>query len=133
MREDVLSKRYAEALIESSGDLDGIKKTVAEAKALRKALNDVPELAGFLKHPQIAASVKSEVMSRALSGHFSVVFHNFVKLLIDKARAEILQDTLDYVIRRYSYAGTQVVLLNTSVPLDEALISDIKGSVEKKI
>jgi F-type H+-transporting ATPase subunit delta len=132
MKNEVISKRYADAFLEFARETIGLEKGLEELRDLKRVFHDNPEIGSFVGSPQIAEIEKRAFIDDAFKDNFSEEARQFLKLLLKKGRIDILPDIADYARVTYSH-GTEVeALLKTSYPLDTENIQKIKDSMEKK-
>jgi len=86
-----LARRYSQALFEiaSETSLDSVD---ADLRELTKLVEENEEVRNVLIHPHISANDKKSVMEKLLGEEFGKTTRNFLFLLIDKRRENILPD-----------------------------------------
>ncbi len=108
MIEKTLAKRYAAALLRVT-DLDG---STEEAEALLNVLKLVWEsdkgFRGVLSHPQIPRKAKKALLHKAFEGRAKPSFSDFLDLLVDKNRADLIPELAE-VFDRLADASKGVV------------------------
>ena len=78
---------YARALFEAAQEApDGSTASAASLAAIAAAVEEVPELGGFLRNPQIDPPEKASVLAEVAAGADELV-NNFVRLVAQKGRA----------------------------------------------
>ena len=133
MKNTVLAKRYAKALFQvgkEENSLDEFNRALNELAGLYAAVPEVVDGLSNLVYPQ---DVREKVMEHLLGKlKVSTMVANFMKLLVQKRRAEVLpeiaevfQDMVDK--ERNMCRGTVVSV----APLSGALNSKIKETLEK--
>jgi F-type H+-transporting ATPase subunit delta len=132
MKNEVISKRYADAFLEFARDTIGFEKGLEELRDLKRVFHDNPEIGSFIESPQITDIEKRAFIDDALKDNFSEEARQFLKLLLNKGRINILLDIADYARVAYSHGVEVEALLKTSYPLDTEDIQKIKDSMEKK-
>jgi F-type H+-transporting ATPase subunit delta len=133
MKEDILSKRYAEGFIAYAQDTIGLSQAVSEFKALKWIISQNPDFLGFLTNPEIMYHEKYAFIEKVLDEQFSVDIRNFIKLLVEKRRVGFLSEIADYVRVHYGHGGALEAVVTTTYPLDLDIISAIKMKLEKKL
>ncbi len=128
MKLRLIARRYAEAFIEYGKEALGLERTVDEIGTLTQIIRDNPEFQKMLTNPELSITEKYEVVDSALRG-FSQELKQFLKLIIEKHRIEVLGDILDYVIFTYSQAGTVDVVIKSAHPLEPGAAETLKGAL----
>src|SRR5262245_45137763 len=113
---------YARALFEAAQEQGRVDDVAADVAALARAIEDSPELAGFLDNPQVEPTAKADVLGQVAAGADQLVV-NFVRLVAAKGRADELpriREELQALVD--AAAGRLAVELTTAfeLPDDEA-------------
>ncbi len=132
MKEQILAKRYAEGFIASARDTVGLKAIVREFKALKNIIRENPEFKSFLESMEVTYSEKSVFIDKTLDGNFSAEMRDFLRLLLEKRRFNIIVLISDYVRITYAHGEALDAILRTSYPLDTEVIQSIKNKLETK-
>jgi F-type H+-transporting ATPase subunit delta len=132
MKNEVISKRYADAFLEFAKETIGFEKGLEELRDLKRVFHDNPDIGSFVGSPQITEIEKRAFIDDALKDNFSEEIRQFLKLLLKKERINIFQDIAEYARVAYSHGVEIEALLKTSYPLDTEDIQKIKDSMEKK-
>lgn len=133
MKDRIIVKRYAEAFIAYAGETSGLEKAIADFKGIKEVLRDNPEFLKFLQAPEITVHQKNEFIDSVLAGNFSNETRQFVELLLEKSRINLLGQIAEYIRVTYSYGSEVEAVFKTSFPLDLALIEKIKKKLEEKL
>ena len=138
MIEKTLAKRYAAALLRTT-DAEG---TTEEAEANLLALKDAyladKGFRALLSQPRIPKSVKRAILRKAFEGRARPSFLDFLTLLVDKNRQDILPDIAD-MFDRLADASKGVVRVKVrswkplSVPHRASLQTKLERLTGKKI
>ena len=118
---------YAEALFEAAREREELEETLENLKEFVSALHESEELREFFYGPQIPESQKRRAID-ALTEEMSTSTTNFLKVLTDNGRAEILED----VVIRYEdlvkeHQGKVDVELTTAVELSDEMLDRVKS------
>ena len=132
MKNEVISKRYADAFLEFARETIGFEKGLEELRDLKRVFHDNPEFGAFVESPQITDIEKRAFINDALKDNFSEEARQFLKLLLKKGRIDILPDIAEYARVAYSHGVEVEALLKTSYPIDTEDIQKIKDAMEKK-
>lgn len=117
---------YAEALFQAAHDRGDLEDTLESLQEFVDALHESEELELFFYGPQIPETQKRRAID-ALTESMSDSTTNFLKLLVDNGRTEILEDT----VRRYEelvedYQGKVEVRMTTAMELSEEAVDEVK-------
>lgn len=133
MKDEIIIKRYADALVAYAGETCGVSKIIEDFRNLKNViLRDNPEFVEVLDNPGISYSEKSAFIEEVLGNFTKEETRQFLKLLIAKERINKLKDIIDFFLLNYEHPETIPALLKTSFPLDLDLIKEIEEKLEKK-
>lgn len=125
MNVQIIAKRYADALFAQIEETEGASKIWDELKELALLSETGSDFSDVVKSPLILPEEK-EAVFRALkdSGKISGVLYNFISLLIEKKRLEILPDI---------YKEIHKLVLNEKNEIEaEAVFASKPGAEAKK-
>lgn len=128
----IIAKRYAEAYADYARRAIGLEKAVEEVKSLKTIMRDNIAFYQMLSSPALTLTEKFEFVDRVFEGRFSTELGQFVKLVIEKRRSDLLFDMLDYIRVNYSHGEELDAVLKSAYPLDLDDIGKIKAALEKK-
>ena len=128
-----VARVYAEALLDEAEQRGAVAETLGELEAL---LNDVagadPLLASFFLGGAIGRENRQAVLKAAFDGRVSDLFRNFLLVLNDHDRLDLLRPILaagrDLLEER---TGKRRVQVRTAVPLDDAHRERLQGELRK--
>jgi len=133
VKNTVLAKRYAKALFQVGKEenaLDSFNSALVEMAAIYV---QVPEVVDALTNPLYPLEAREKVMEHLLAKmQASAMVANFMKLLVQKRRANVLPDIAEVFqalvdVERNMCRGT----VTSAAPLSGALNSKIKATLEK--
>jgi F-type H+-transporting ATPase subunit delta len=118
---------YAQALFEAAHEREELEETLENLKEFVNALHESEELREFFYGVHIPEAQKRRAID-ALTEEMTTSTRNFLKLLIDNGRAEILED----VVPRYEdlveeYQGKVEVELTTAVELSDEMLDRVRS------
>jgi F-type H+-transporting ATPase subunit delta len=122
---------YARALFEAAQSRERVSPVRDELRRLVTALDDSPELDGFLANPQVDPAAKTEVLEQVTEGA-EPLLRNAVRLLASKGRAGELRpfaDEFDLLVDRAE--GRVQVELTTAHELSDDELAAIVARIEK--
>lgn len=128
-----IAKRYAKAFFNIAREGDNYEKYYSELKSFSSVLEENENLKEFLANPIFDQSDKKAVIEEVLkSFDISNMTANFLKLLVDKRRIDILPDI--EICYREIIDGTLKKVraeIKTAFPLSTALSESIKNKLEE--
>ncbi len=118
---------YAEALFEAAHEREELEETLEGLREFVDALHESEELREFFYGPQIPESQKRQAID-ALTEDMSTSTTNFLKVLTDNGRTEILED----VVVRYEdlvkeQQGKVEVELTTALELSDEMLDRVRS------
>ncbi len=118
---------YAQALFEAAREREEIEETLENLKEFVGVLHESDELREFFYGTHIPEGQKRRAID-ALTQEMTTSTRNFLKILIDNGRTDILED----VVPRYEdiveeYQGKVEVELTTAVELSEEMLDRFKS------
>ena len=118
---------YAHALFEAAREREELEETLENLKEFVDALHESEELREFFYGIHIPESQKRRAID-ALTEDMSTSARNFLKVLVDNGRVEILED----LVPRYEdlveeYQGKVEVELTTAVELSDEMLDRLKS------
>jgi len=128
-----IAKRYAKAFFGIAGEEDSYEKYYGELKSFSSILEESESLKDFLANPVFGQADKKAVVEEVLTKiDISNMTANFLKLLTDKQRIDILPD-IERCYRELIDNTLQKVRANvkTAFPLSAELSESIKSSLEE--
>jgi len=132
MSDIVVAKRYARALFEVAKDKGIISQVEEELKSVASAIRDNADLQKFLNHPNIGASVKTDLLKQIFEGKVSEPVWNTLLVLIDKGRQSIVSAMVgDYVKIANEALGHASATVYAAFVLTEAQQAEIASHFSK--
>lgn len=93
MKQSILAKRYAKAIFTIGQDQENYEEYNEVLKGIATLFTDTPELADALTNPLYPMDVKEKVMAGIVASMgVDTIMGNFLNLLVQKKRAEILPE-----------------------------------------
>ena len=122
MNTEVISSRYAKALLAYAAEAGSGDKVYFQALAITQVMRQVPELMDVIhKRDDVALTKKTELLSLAIGEPLVDELHRFVELVSDRRRMDSFYSMMMSYIVRYRQANNiKVGSLITAVP-DERL------------
>ena len=138
MIELTLAKRYAAALLKVTDAEGSTEEAEALLLALRDAYRGQKPFRDLLASPQVPRAMKKQILRKAFEGRARKSFIDFLELLVDRNRADILPQ-ISEVFDRLADASAGVVRVKVrswrplTDPQRAALLSKLSGMTGKKI
>ena len=96
MKQTILAKRYAKAIFTIGQDQENYEEYNEVLQGVATLYNETPEVADALTNPLYPIDVKEKVMTDVVASMgVDTVMGNFLNLLVQKKRAEILPEIAD--------------------------------------
>ena len=115
------SKVYGEALFQIAVEEGRIDQVMEEIAAVRKALEENPELAALMEHPKIIREEKVHFIEDCLKGRVSDDVTGFFTVIVEKGRFKELPSIFDYLAARMKeYKKIGVVTVKSAIELRES-------------
>ena len=116
MRLTGLARRYAGALFEAAKGLNAVDNVESDLGMVTYSLDETPQLGETLTHPLIPADRKKQIISSIFKGKVQDVTLDFLFLLVDKRREEIIPDVeSEYVSLANQYRKIVTVAVTSAV------------------
>ena len=138
MKNTLLIRRYAKAFLEYAIENKMTEQGLADLELLTATLQSNRELRNILSQPFLSKAKKEAIISRIFEGKISDKTLNFIKLMLDKNRHEIIPLILVPYRELYNeYKNIAEVTITTAVKIDEPtqqnLIRFVKDSINGDI
>ncbi|AGB42335.1 ATP synthase, F1 delta subunit [Halobacteroides halobius DSM 5150] len=91
MIEQEIAEKYAQALFEVAQEEETLDQILEEFSQLVTVIDESKELNEVLEHPELSARQKKEILTEAFESQLSEKLFNFIKLVVDKKREDLLQ------------------------------------------
>lgn len=118
MRLSGLARRYAAALFEAAKGPNAVDSVESDLGLITYSLDEVPRLREMLVHPLIPVARKKELVAEIFKGKIQDITLDFLFLLVDKQREEIVTDVeTEYVNLANEYRNIATVQVTSAVPL----------------
>ncbi|MDQ0902999.1 MULTISPECIES: F0F1 ATP synthase subunit delta [unclassified Paenibacillus] len=126
MSDIVVAKRYAKALFELASERGIIAQVEDDLGAVVASLQDHADFKKLLQHPNVAVSVKTDMLQKTFEGKVSETVLNTLQMLVSRRR-EALLTTLytDYVKIANEALGQASAIVYTPFELSEDKVQDI--------
>lgn len=131
---EAVALRYANSLFEIAQEENAIKRYEADLNLVKQVLCQDADILSFFMHFNVSKEAKKETLDRAFKESVSPYVLNFIKLLVDKNRADSLVEIIDaFHILTNEYLGIKEGTVYSSLPLTKEEITEIEKAVSKKM
>ena len=132
MIEKTLAKRYAAALLRTTDQEGTTEETEAMLLALKDAYLADKGFRAILSQPRVPKAVKKGILRRAFEGRAKPWFLDFLTLLVDKNRQDIIPDIAD-MFDRLADASKGIVRIKVKSwrPLSDAHRASLQSKLER--
>jgi len=122
---------YARALFEAADEEGRLERAAEDLAAIAAAVEDIPELASFLRNPQIDPSEKGDVLAE-IAGEADELVQNFLRLAAEKGRAGDLVEIQRELAALVARAERRLTVeLETAVELSNEEAAAIVSTIEQ--
>lgn len=133
-----ISKKYANALYEAAIEVGSLEKINQDIIFVVETLNSNNQLDEFLKSPLIKIQDKKDVVQKLFSVHIEKTTLDFIYVLIDSGRFDIINEVLNQFAVLYNKEKNIVKpVIISAVELDSnqknTLLSKLEGKLNKKV
>jgi len=126
------ARRYATALLESANEQNSIESTLKDILLIKETIEGSKELRAFLKSPVVKPVEKKKALSSIFDGKVSKEVSQFIGLITDKGREDILDEIAAAFIDVYNdHAGIITVEVKTAKALESDQITELTKMLEK--
>lgn len=126
----LITKTYGDALFEVAVEDKAVDSLMEEAAAVTELMDQHPEFAKLLNHPNVSKEEKLQVVKEVFSSRVSGEMYGFLSVLVEKDRQGHVQEILQYFTARVKeYRRIGVVYITSALPLSGSQ----KEKIEKKV
>ena len=126
----LVSKTYGDALFEVAVESGQLDVYWDEAKAVKTAMDENPELFKLMGHPKIVKEEKVKIIEDIFAGQISGELVGLLRMIVEKGHFDEMDSVLDYFddrVKEFKNIGTAYV--TTAMELSDAQ----KAAVEKRL
>ncbi len=133
-----IARKYANALFEASIEADVINKVYDDVLFIVETLKSNEQLAEFLYSPLIKSIDKKDVISKLFSVHIQVVTLDFMNVLVDAGRFDVIDEILNQFSNVYNQEKNIVKpIITSAVELNDeqraSLLSKLSVKLNKTV
>lgn len=132
MRQTVLARRYAAALLMAAQSADVMDRVESDLGLVTQSLQAVPRLQDSLLHPLIPGAEKKRIVAEVFGGKVDDVTLHFLDLLIDKQRNEVMAGVEEEYIRLANeFRGIASAVATSAVRLTKDEQDQLRAKLEE--
>lgn len=126
------SKTYANALFELAVEEQMIDQILAEYEFISNSFDEFPELLEIINSPLVSTQEKRKIVVDTFGKHLCELLINFLKLLIDKKRSNIMHDVYgEFKMLYEAHKGLIVAKVESVILLEANQIKDLEAKLNK--
>lgn len=130
MRDETISRNYAEALFELGERHDQIQVFQEGLEVVARLLDENPGFRRFLETPRIDALAKKEVVRKAFGEALPQALLNFILITVDKRRQRLLRDIYrEFQALVDEHLGRTHVEVRVARELDPATVDEVASKL----
>lgn len=134
MKEEILARRYAQALFEIAQERQLLEKVRTELHHFAASLEENQAFADFFRSPEHSRAVKRAAIEKVFQDRYSNVFFNFLVVVIQKGRHQTVTEIVAAFDELYDrFTRRTRALAITAVPLDSKIADDLKVRLSKSL
>lgn len=116
----IVAKRYAKALFEVAQAKGKTADAANDLRSVIEVLHGIPDLKKLIEHPKMDTSVKNDLLKQSFEGKVAEEVLNLLMLLVDRKRADIIEDVQKQYEKLASEAlGHAIAIVYTPKALDD--------------
>jgi len=125
-----VTRRYAKALFELAQEQQILEAVEADMTSIRSMIEKSKEISVLLQSPVIQAQEKRHVFAEIFKGKIHHLSYDFLNLLLDKGREELLPDIIIYFMK---YIDESKGILRGELRAAYPLSSEQKKSLKNQL
>lgn len=132
MADEVVARRYAEALVLSARGREDMERILAELVAVRDSFRKVAGLHGLLMNPVVKESEKEGIVERVFKGRVDDRIYRFLQAIFRRRRVRLFEEIVDetrHAIDRL--LGRHRAKVISACPLPDDLRARIHATLER--
>ena len=131
MSEIKVAARYAKSLIDLALEQKALEEIKIDMELFVNTLRINTELQAVVKNPIIPLNKKNAIINAVFGGKIHRVTSSFLKIVIDKGRAEIIYGTAKEFLNQYNqYKNIVTAKVTSATPLTENAKTEIINKVK---
>ena len=131
MSEIKVAARYAKSLIDLALEQNALEEIKVDMELFVNTLRINTELQAVVKNPIIPLNKKNAIINAVFGGKIHRVTSSFLKIVIDKGRAEIIYGTAKEFLNQYNqYKNIVTAKVTSATPLTENAKTEIINKVK---
>ncbi len=125
-------KKYVQGLLQTAVERDKVEEVRKSLRRLQDAVEEVPQLAVALNHPDLADDEKIEILNTAARDDRPALVAGFLDLLVRDGQTDVLQYAAELYDQLYDeMCGVQRALVETPIPLSDPQKQRLQAALEE--
>ncbi len=114
-------RRYAVTLLDAAEETGALDNTRRDLEGIDAALNGSSELCDFLQNRLVSIDSKQAALEKVFEGRVEALAMNFMRLLVQRRRAEMLQETTQACLQIIDErSGVSTAHVRSATALDQS-------------
>ncbi len=127
-----IARPYADAAFQIARDENALARW-SEMMKLARAVGEDPQMTDALTSPRLDASEKASLFLDVAGDRFSAPMRNFVRILIEADRVELLPEIAAlFETMRNDAEGVAQATIESALPMSETQVADITAALAKR-
>jgi F-type H+-transporting ATPase subunit delta len=127
-----IARPYADAAFQIARDENALARW-SEMMKLARAVGEDPQMADALTSPRLDGSEKASLFLGVAGDRFSAPMRNFVRILIEADRVELLPEIAAlFETMRNEAEGVAQATIESALPMSETQVADITAALAKR-
>lgn len=125
-------RRYAKALFELASEQRALEQVESDMSSIQRMIEESNELVVILQSPVIQSREKQQVFRELFKGKIHQLSYDFLKLLLDKNREELLPGIITYFLK-FIDKSREVLRgeLKAAYPLSDEQKKSLKNQLDR--
>ncbi len=120
MAGSLASRRYAKSLISYSIEKSALDVVYKDMQLINATISENKDFQDLLKSPIVKPEKKNTILSMIFNGKIDSITSDFLKLVVEKNRVDILKDISGSFVSEYkAHKNISMVEVSSAVKLDE--------------
>ena len=134
MLENKAASRYAKSIIDLATEQNALEVVKGDMALIGQVIGDSPELEAILKNPIVSLDKKSGILQNLFSGKVHEITLSFLKLMVNKGRAELVFGAAKSVVSQYNIIkGIVTAEVASAIELTDASRAEIIALVKREV
>lgn len=134
VKNSLIAKKYANALFEMAKETNCVQKANEDLVFVVETITTNDELKKFIYSPLIKKEDKKDVLERLFSMHIDKVCLDFLKMLADSSRIDVIEEILNQFTKVFDEENNIVKpIITSAIELNEEQKQNIVSKLQNKL